>query len=170
MNIREVLLQDKIYTKTQAKTITAYACSSSSHLEGLMQCFTDNKYRVAQRAAWSVSDVAQRKPELIQPYLKDIVAQLQPTNVHPAVLRNSVRILQTINIPGALHGKIMNACFNLIEQPATPVAIKVFALTTLYILSKHYPEIQHELKTVIEDRIDNETSAFVSRSKKFYTN
>ncbi|TKK68549.1 hypothetical protein FC093_10530 [Ilyomonas limi] len=92
--------------------------------------------------------------------------QLQRTDVHPAVVRNSVRILQFINIPEALHGEVMNACFNFIEKPATPVAIKAFALTTLYNLSKHYPDIQQELKTIIEERMDNETAAFVSRGKK----
>jgi hypothetical protein len=131
-----------------------------------MQWFTDNNYRIAQRAAWSVSDVAQRKPGLIQPYLKDIVAQLQRTDVHPAVVRNSVRILQSIEMPEELHGEVMNACFGFIEKPSTPVAIKAFALTTLYNLSRHYPDIQYELQVIIAERMDNETAAFVSRGKK----
>jgi hypothetical protein len=166
MNIREALLQDKIYTKAQANTITNYACSSPEHFKELMKCFTDNNYRIAQRAAWSVSDGAQRNQELIQPYLKDIVVQLQRTDVHPAVVRNSVRILQSLEMPGELHGEVMNACFGFIEKPATPVAIKAFALTTLYNLSKHYPDIQHELQVIIEERMANETAAFVSRGKK----
>ena len=131
-----------------------------------MQCFVDKEYCIAQRVAWSVSDVAQRKPELIQPYVKEIVQQLQRTDVHPAVVRNSVHILQSIAIPEQLHGQVMNACFNFIEKPATPVAIKAFALTTLYNLSKHYPDIQQELKTIIEERMNNETAAFISRGKK----
>jgi hypothetical protein len=166
MNIKEALLQDKIYTKAQAATITDYACTSPENFKELMQCFTDNSYRIAQRAAWSVSDAALRKPKLIQPYLKDIVAQLQRTDVHPAVVRNSVRILQSLEMPGELHGQVMNACFNFIEKPGTPVAIKAFALTTLYNLSKQYPDIQHELQVIIEERMDNERAAFVSRGKK----
>jgi len=166
MNTREALLQDKIYTKAQATAVTNYACSSPEQFKELMQCFTGNDYRIAQRAAWSVSEAAQRKPELIQPYLEDIVAQLQRTDVHPAVVRNSVRILQSIEIPEELHGEVMNACFIFIEKPPTPVAIKAFALTTLYNLSKHYPDIQHELQVIIEERMDNETAAFVSRGKK----
>jgi hypothetical protein len=166
MNIREVLLQDKIYTKAQATSITNYACSSPEHFKELMQCFTDNNYRIAQRAAWSVSDAVRRMPELIQPYLKDIVAQLQRTDVHPAVVRNSVRILQAIEMPEEFHGEVMNMCFGFIERALTPVAIKAFALTTLYNLSKHHPDIQHELQIIIEERMDNETAAFVSRGRK----
>ena len=166
MNIKETLLQEKIYTKTGANTITTYACSSPSHPDELMQCFTDKEYRIAQRAAWNVSDVTKRNPELIQPYLKEIVTQLERTDVHPAVIRNSVRILQTIEIPEALHSEVMNVCFNFIEQPATPIAVKAFALTALYNLSNYYPEIKVELQLIIEERIDNETAAFKSRGKK----
>jgi len=166
MNIRQALLQNKIYTKAQATAITTYACSSPTQFEKLMQCFTDKDYRVAQRAAWSVSEAAEKNVKLIKPYLGEVVKQLNRTSVHPAVVRNSVRILQHIDIPEELQGEVMDACFNFIEKPATPVAIKAFALTTLFNLSRLYPEIVNELKTIIENRMENETAAFVSRGKK----
>ena len=125
-----------------------------------------NEYRLAQRAAWSVSWAAKKNPAMIKPHLNKLVEQLSRTEVHDAVIRNSIRILEEIEIPEPLHGKVMNACFEFVEQPATPIAIKAFALTTLFNLSKHYPEIKPELKLIIEDRIDNETAAFKSRGKK----
>ncbi|WP_170971053.1 hypothetical protein [Ilyomonas limi] len=51
MNIRETLLQEKIYTKSQANAFTAYACLSPEHFKELMQCFLDKEYRIAQYAA-----------------------------------------------------------------------------------------------------------------------
>lgn len=97
-----------------------------------MQCFLCNEYRIAQRAAWSVSWAAQKNPALIQPYIKDLIAQLPRKDVHNAVIRNSVRVLQKIEIPESLHGELMNNCFAFIESPLTPVAIKAFSLTTLF--------------------------------------
>lgn len=131
-----------------------------------MQCFLDKEYRVAQRAAWSVSWAARQHPALIEPYIKTLVAQLKRKDVHPAVIRNTVRILEDIEIPKTFHGEVMNACFNFIENPLTPVAIKVFSLTILFNLSKLYPEIQNELKLIIEERWNTETAAFRARSKK----
>ena len=163
MNIREELLKEKNYSKTQALKISAFACSSPKHFKELMQCFLSNEYRLAQRAAWSVSRASKKNPELIQLYIKDLVAQLQRNDVHNAVKRNSVRILQRVEIPGYLHGKLMNSCFGFIESPSTPVAIKAFSLTTLYSLSKLYPEIKNELKLIIEERWNHETAAFKSR-------
>ncbi len=166
MNIQEELLEYKIQSKEKALAISHYACSSSGYFKELMRCFVSGEYRLAQRAAWCVSWAARIRPELIKPYIKDIVAQLSKTNVHKAVIRNSVRVLEEIEIPEEFHGDVMNACFGFIEKPSTPVAIKAFSLTTLFNLSKYYPEINHELKLIIEERFDNETAAFKSRAKK----
>ena len=166
MNIKEELLKQQIHFKADALRITEYACSSPKRFKELMDCFLSNEYRLAQRAAWSVSWAARSKPTLIMPHIKDIVAQLQRTDVHNAVIRNSVRILEDIDIPEAYHGEVMNACFAFIEKPSTPAAIKAFSLTTLYNLSKQYLEIKPELKLIIEERMDNETAAFKSRAGK----
>jgi hypothetical protein len=166
MNIKEELLKEKIQTKTKALAIAEYASSSPKHFKELIKCFLANEYRLAQRAAWSVSWAARKKPELIKPYIKDLVAQLSRTDVHDAVIRNSVRVLEAIEIPEELHGDVMNACFVFIEKPSTPVAIKAFSLTALFNLSKRYPEIKNELKVIIENNLENETAAFKSRGKK----
>ena len=131
-----------------------------------MQCFMDHSYRLSQRAAWSVSWAARKKPELVMPHLKDIIAQLHRPDAHDAIKRNVIRILQDIDIPEAFHGEVMNACFDFIADPGTPVAVKAFSLTTLFNLSKNYPDISAELKLIIETNWDNETAAFRSRGKR----
>src|SRR4051794_4504917 len=103
MNIKEELLKEKIQTKTKALAIAEYACSSPKYFKELMKCFLANEYRLAQRAAWSVSWAARKKPQLIKPYIKDLVKQLIKTDVHDAVTRNSVRVLESIEIPEELH-------------------------------------------------------------------
>jgi len=164
MNLREEILRE--HSKTQALKIAQYACQSKKNCKELMNCFLDDEYRLAQRAAWSVCWAAKQKPEMITPHLKDLVAVLQKKTVHNAVVRNSVRVLQKIELPEKFHGDVMNACFKFLEQPSTPVAIKAFSLTTLFNLSKTYPEIQPELKLIIEERWEQEGAAFRSRGKK----
>ncbi|MES2003273.1 MAG: hypothetical protein V4450_02035 [Bacteroidota bacterium] len=164
MDIKTEILKE--HSKEQAGKIAAYACLSKKNFKELVQCFMSNEYRLAQRAAWSVSWAARKKPEMISPYIKDLVAVLEKKDVHPAVIRNSVRILEQIEIPEVFHGEVMNACFQFIEAPTTPVAIKAFSLTTLYNLSKTYPEIKAELKLIIEERWETETAAFRSRGRK----
>ncbi len=164
MNLRNEILKE--HNKEHALKIADYACSSKKSFKELMKCFMSNEYRLAQRAAWSVSWAAKKKPEMIEPYIKDLVAALRKKNIHNAVIRNSVRILETIEIPEQFHGEVMNACFSFIETPSTPVAIKAFSLTTLFNLSKKYPEIKNELRLIIEERWNPETAAFKSRGRK----
>ncbi len=168
MNIEEEILKE--HSKEHALKIADYACASKSNFKQLMHCFMSNEYRLAQRAAWSVSWAARKKSQMMVPHIKDLVAVLNKPGVHNAVVRNAVRVLEAIDIPEAFHGEVMNACFNFIENPATPIAIKAFSLTTLYNLCKTYPEIKPELKLIIEDKWDNETPAFKSRGRKILAN
>jgi hypothetical protein len=164
VNLREEILKE--HSKSHALTIANYACESKKNFKTLIECFLDEKYRLAQRAAWSVSWAAKQRPEMVYPHIKDLVSVLNKKNVHDAVMRNSVRVLQEIEIPEKYHGEVMDACFQFLERPLTPVAIKAFSLTTLFNLSKKYPEIKPELKLIIKDRLDYETAGFKSRAKK----
>lgn len=164
MITRDEILKE--HTRTHALKIASYACASENNFKELMKCFMANDYRIAQRAAWSVSWAAIKKPEMIEPYIKDLVSQMQRTDIHAAVIRNSVRVLEQINIPEKFHGAMMNTCFGFIETPSTPAAIKAFSLTILFNLSHQYPGITQELKLIIEERWDTETAAFRSRGKK----
>ncbi|MFL9484113.1 hypothetical protein ACI6Q2_15135 [Chitinophagaceae bacterium LWZ2-11] len=164
INLKEEILRE--HSKEHALKIATYACSSKKRFKELMDCYLTGDTRLSQRAAWSMSWAARQKPEMIEPYLKELVALLQRTDVHPAIIRNSVRVLQDVTIPEELEADLMNACFQFIEAHTTPVAIKAFSLTILHHLSNTYPEIKSELKLIIEERWEHETAAFRSRAKK----
>ncbi len=166
MNIREELSKQQIHFKTHALAITEFAVSSEENFKELIDCFLSKDIRVEQRAAWSVSWAAQKKPEIVQPYIGILVDQLKRKDVHNAVIRNSLRILEDLIIPEEFHGEVMDACFQFLQNPETAIAIKAFALTVLFNLSKIYPEIKNELRIIIEENMDYETAAYRSRGKK----
>ena len=166
MKIREELLKYQVQSKEHALRIAEYAIASNEHFQELMNCFLSENVRLAQRAAWSVSWAAQKNPVIVQPHIGSLVNQLGKTDIHDAVIRNSMRILEDIEIPAKFHGEVLNACFNFIQKRETPVAIKAFSLTILFKLSKIYPEIRNELRTIILQNMDYETAAFRSRGKK----
>lgn len=166
MNIREELLKYQVQSKAQAMQIATDAAGSEMVLGELIDCFTSGDTRLTQRAAWSLSWVAQKNPEAIQPYINIIVSQISRPEAHDAVIRNSLRILEDIEIPEQFHGEVLNACFDFIQKKHTAVAIKAFSLHVIFNLSKLYPEIRNELKLVIQENIEFETAAFRSRGKK----
>lgn len=166
MNIREELSKQQIHFKTHALAITEFAVSSEENFKELIDFFLSKDIRVAQRAAWSVSWAAQKRPEIVQPYIGVLVDQLKRKDVHNAIIRNSLRILEDLTIPEKYHGETMDACFQFLQKRETAIAIKAFSLTVLFDLSKIYPEIKNELRLIIEENIDYETAAYKSRGKK----
>ena len=166
MNIREELLKYQIQSKEQVLRIAEFAASSEENFMELMDCFLSKNVKLAQRAAWSVSWAAIKNPEIVRPYVGSLVNQLTKTDIHNAVIRNSIRILQDLEIPAAFHGELLSACFDFIQKRNTPIAIKAFSLNVLFNLSKIYPEIRNELRMIILQNIDYETAAFKSRAKK----
>ncbi|HNJ58715.1 MAG TPA: hypothetical protein PLH33_06735 [Chitinophagaceae bacterium] len=154
------------YSKINIEAIATYACQNKNHFKELVEIYTGKDKRLSQMASWSLSYAVSKNSTLLQPHLKEIINQLNRKDVHDAVIRNALRILQDIEIPIKFHGTVMHTCFNFIETPSTPVAIKAFSLTILYNLSKIYTEIKPELICLIETNIQHETAAFKSRGNK----
>ena len=164
MKLKEQILSE--HTKANCDYIVKWVGSSQQKFDELFDLLLSNEYRVAQRAAWPLSYAATCHPQLIKKHFSKLLGNLQKPGIHNAVKRNSIRVLQHIEIPTRYHGPVMNLCFNYIASPTELIAVKAFALTILETLSLYYPEIKAELKTIIEDRWDTESAAFRSRAKK----
>ena len=158
------LLTDE-HSKKQTDRIVAYIGPDKKRFAGLIRLFFSGEYRITQRAAWPLSYCVRRHPELIVPYFRQLLDNLDRKDIHVAVIRNTVRLLQDVDIPKRFQGRVMNTCFEFIQAPETPIAVKAFALTVLSNLSADYPEIRGELKLIIEDQWEQATPAFRSRAK-----
>ena len=164
MNLRETILAE--HTKANCNRIIKWVGDNSLRFDELFQLFLNDEYRVVQRAGWPLSYIVISHPKLIQKHFGKLLKNLQKPNIHDAVKRNTLRLLQEITIPKRFHGDVMNICFDYIISPNENPAIKAFSLSVLQSLSKQYPEIKRELKVIIEDRWDFESAAFRSRAKK----
>jgi hypothetical protein len=164
MNLRQTILSE--HSKATCDKIVKWVGDSQQRFDELFDLFLHDEYRVVQRAAWPLSYAVIAHPELIKKHFAKLIKNLRQPGLHDSVKRNTIRLLQGITIPERFHGKVMNLCFEYIASNDEPVAVKAFSLTVLQNLSKEYPEIRQELKTIIEDRWDYESAAFKSRAKK----
>lgn len=164
MDLRASLLKE--HSKKQCESIVRYIGKDQKRFDMLMDIFFNDEYRIVQRAAWPLSYSVAVHPELVKKHLKKIILNLKKPGIHNAVKRNTIRLLQAVEIPAFLHGEIMDICFQYIADPKEMVAVKAFSLTVLANLAKQYPEIIPELKLTIEDQLPHETAAFKSRAKK----
>lgn len=166
MNLRTEILKE--HSKEQCIAIVAWVGKSQKRFDELFSIFLNDENRVVQRSAWPVSYCVEAHPSLIKKHFSALIKKLEEPGIHDGVKRNSVRLLQHVNIPEAYQGPFMNICFNYLTTPGEAVAIKAFSMTVLANLAKDYPEIIPELKLVIEEQIENESPAFKGRAKKIF--
>ena len=165
MDLRSIILAE--HSKANCNKIVRWVGSSQQRFDELFDLFLNSEYRINQRAAWPLSYCVIDHPQFIEKHFSKLVRNLHKPGIHDSVKRNTVRLLQYIEIPKKFHGEIMDICFHYLSSPNEPVAIKAFSLTILQNLSKQYPEIKNEIKLIIEERWEHETAAFHSRAKKF---
>jgi hypothetical protein len=164
VNLKEEILKE--HSKAQCTKIVKWVGSSQVRFDELFDLFLQDEYLVVQRAAWPVSYCVDAYPQLISKHWKTLVENLRKPGLHDAVKRNSIRLMQDIDLPEKYHGEIMDLCFKYLESPAEALAVRIFSLSVLANLATHYPEIKAELKLIIEDQLPHQSAGFKSRAKK----
>jgi hypothetical protein len=164
MNIRAALLE--VHSKAQAEKICNYVGDDPEKFAELMRFMFGSVYRLSQRAAWPVSYCIQRHPELITPYWTKLARQLEREDAHVAVRRNVARLLQFVEIPKRYAGRIFDACYALVADPAQPVAVRCFSMSVAAKIAKDSPDLLGELRTVVGHHPQSMTSALRIRASR----
>ena len=154
------------HSKMMCSHVVKWIGSNQERFDELFRLFLDDEPVIQQRAAWPLSYAAGDHPPLIQKHFGKLLRNLKKNDLHDSIKRNTMRLLQYVPVPEKFHGEVMNIAFDYIISPSENPAIKAFSLSVLENLSKQYPEIKQELKTIIEDRWEIESAAFRSRAKR----
>lgn len=165
MNIKNVLLEDG--SKSTATQIASFIGKDKKRFATLMNCYFSDTMRLSHRASWPLSFVIERQPYLINPYLAEMLKKLEDKKPkHNAIKRNTVRILQFIDIPEDLLGTVADICFRFLDDPKEAIAVRVFSMSVCFNIVKKEPELASELKLIIEDHYPHGSAGFKSRGKK----
>jgi hypothetical protein len=165
MDLRQQLLSE--HSKANCNKIVRWIGNKQERFDELFRFFTGPEPRLVQVSAWPVSYAAIAHPALIQKHLTKLFRHLDEPGIHQAVKRNTIRLLQDIDIPVKYHGKLMDTCFRYLTVPGESIAVKAFSLHVLQKLAALYPEIVPEIKLLIEENYQRETPAFKARATIF---
>lgn len=146
--------------------IVRYINDDPDRFAELMKLFLGDVYRITQRAGWPLSDSVKLHPELIKPYFSQMLMQLERDDVHVAVRRNVVRLLQFVDVPKRLEGRVYDACYNLLDDASQPVAVRAFALTVAAKIAKGEPALLDELRLVATKYPALMTAGFRVRTRR----
>ena len=164
MDIREVLASGQSRLNTLA--IVEYIGNDPSRFAELMRVFLEGVYRSTQRAAWPISVCAEKHPELLKPYLPKLIDQLPRDDVHNAVKRNVVRLLQYVEIPKRLAGKVYSYCIDLIADPNEPIAVRAFSMTVAEKVARSEPILMDELRLVVSQNMGGASAGIRVRARR----
>lgn len=165
MDLKQQILKD--HSKENTRRIVEWIEDKDTRIESIINLFLSDEYRITQRASWVVSTLAEKNPLIIEKYLPKIIPQLTNPRAHIAVRRNTIRLLQFVEIPENLKGFVLDACFSFLENPKEGNVVQVFAMSVIEKFTADFPEIIPEFKLIIERHLENGASpAFNSRAKK----
>jgi len=164
MNIREALRVE--HSKRQTMAIVRYVGDDPKRFRELMAIFLGDEYRPTQRASWAVNYCVQHNPELVKPYLSKLIDLLDERDGHDAIRRNVARLLQFVEIPTRHQGRVFAACYDLVDDPKQPVAVRVFALTVAADLAKDKPDLMSELRLMCNKYLPTASAGFRSRARR----
>jgi hypothetical protein len=127
----------------------------------------DDKTPYAMRAARVVQLSSHQHPELIRPYLKEIIHKL-PYLKSDGLRRGFLKIFteRSLDLDEESFGILADTTFNCLNNPAEKPAMKVYSMEILFRISDFYPEIKPELISTIENQLPHSTAAIKSAGKK----
>lgn len=164
MNLKAALLKEN--SKKQTLLIAATIATNPKLFEEAMEVFFANEYILTQRCAAVINACFEKNPKLIEPYLLKLIDNLSKKGLHDAVKRNTVRMLQFMDIPKNLQGLAFENCMKLLLSAEEAIAIRVFAMTVLFNICKVEPELKNELIIAIETHLHYASKGFLNRAGK----
>ncbi|MFL6374605.1 MAG: hypothetical protein ACJ73D_08075 [Pyrinomonadaceae bacterium] len=166
MDLRDAIIAE--HSKRQTARIVDWVGDDPKRFAELMRLFLGETYRITQRAGWPLSNCVERHPELIKPYFGKLLKQLERDDVHIAVRRNIVRLLQFVEIPKRYEGRVFDACYRLLDDPHQPVAVRVFSMTVAAKIATNSPELMSEIHLVATKYPELMTPGFRARLRHVF--
>ena len=163
LDIRKQLLLG--LSKSNAECIADYIGHDRERFHELIQLLCQTDSIISARAGMVLSKCADNYPHLVEPHLKQLILNLK-NEIPDAVKRNTIRVLQDIEIPDPLLEVTTDALFTIMENRHEPIAVKVFTMSVLFNICLKIPELAKELKLLIEDQMPYGSAGFKNRGKK----
>ena len=166
MDLRKAIPQYR--HKDHVHRVAQYIGNNHERFEVLLHYYLEDT-EVSDRAAWILSHCMDQHPELIDPYENKIQEHLRKEGISDAVLRNGLRAL-AINAKNKsgdrLDGNFVHFCFEILNDPERPVAIRVHAMEFLYWACRLEPDLSHELQETILAHFEYGSAGFKNRGSK----
>jgi len=151
----------------EAEWVAASAIDNPAIFLKLFEYSLSTDKKLAFRASWTLTKVCDRFPEMIYPYLEQIVENLSKID-NESSLRSFLRIIsfsELEKISSRHQGLLADFCFSALNSGFSAIAVKAYSMEILYKLSLVYPELANELSTSIGILMEDGSAGITSRGR-----
>lgn len=118
-------------------------------LRELVNCALDKDHLLSSRAMWVLGHCSDIDYGALKKYHDKLIKNLATPGLHNGVIRNTLRLYQQHPVPDKHHSFLLDKCYEYIKDPSEAIAVRAFAMTVVFSISKPYPELLDELKMVL---------------------
>lgn len=151
--------------KVQIDEIVAWVGGERERFGELMGFLASEEFVLAVKSAWAGGWVIEQHPELMAKHLTEVLDVLERPGLSSSVARGIFRMLQFAPISGESEGRVMAVATAALGGPM-PVAVKVYAMTTLKRLVADYPELMEEVGLLVEEQLHDASPGFRVRARR----
>jgi 8-oxo-dGTP diphosphatase len=142
---------NSMMSQQEAEWVAKSAIENPAIFNKLLEYSYSKDRKLAFRASWTVSKVCDKYPEMIYPYLIEIIKGLDKFD-NESVQRSFLRIISMSDlgkISQTHHGILADNCFRFLNSGFSAIAIKAYSMDIIYNLALIYPELANELSATI---------------------
>jgi hypothetical protein len=158
---------NNIMSMKEADWIATSATENPALFLRLLEYSLSSDNKLAFRASWTLTKVCDKFPEIIHPYLSQVVESLSKID-NESTLRCFLRIISLTDftkINNRRHGLLADFCFKTLNSGFSAIAVKAYSMEILYQLSLIYTELATELSASIMMLMEDGSAGIYARGK-----
>ena len=146
--------------------LTKELATNPADFEVLVKTALYNPDPKSWRAAYVVDLIHDKHPELLQPYLNEMILQLKKEK-NDGKKRHFLKLISLNKPDEAFHGFLFDYCLNVFTSAKEAIAVRVNAMQILYNISETEPGLKPEILAIIEHEMEyHATAGILSRGRK----
>lgn len=149
MDYREYLIRPLSYHYVDLLAQEVYA--NPADMNTVYNLIFDSEVKVAWRAAWAFQKISEKHPEWFTQKHFSEIATLAISTSHGGLQRGCLSILNNLSIPNPIPVELINACFDWMISPKSPIAVQALSMKMLFRICRVEPDFKQELIAYLEN-------------------
>ena len=156
---------NRMMSMKEAEWIATSAIENPAIFKKLLEYSYSSDNKLAFRASWTLTKVCDKFPEIIYPFLSQMIEALGNLD-NESTLRSFLRIISLSDMARVglkHHGLLTHFCFTSLNSGFAAIAVKAYSMEILYRLTLIYPELATELAVSIRNIMDEGSAGIRAR-------